>query len=730
MPSPGTVLAGSYDHYLVALSVVIAMCASYTALDFAGRVTTAKGRSRLVWLTGGASTMGLGIWAMHYIGMLAYTLPVPTLYDWPTVLLSLIAAILASAVSLFVVSQRQMDVWRAVAGSVLMGAGIAAMHYIGMDAMRLAAKCHFSVSIVSLSVLLAIIISFVGLWLVHRAREETKVIIWQKVASAVVIGAAIPVMHYTGMAAASFTAAEETGDLSHTVSISVLGSVGIAIVTMLVLSLAVLTSAFSRRYHAQALELETAAAEAEAANRAKSTFLSTMSHEIRTPLNAILGYAQLMSRDPTLGMEAKTNLKIIGRSGEHMLALINDVLDMSKIEADRVELNSVTFNLPRLLDHLAVMFRLRAEAKALRFETLVDGESVVYVVADEAKISQVLINLLGNAIKFTKRGQIKLHATLGQRSANGLWLSVRVEDTGSGITDEEQKKLFEPFSQTKGGLNAREGTGLGLAISRRYARLMGGDVTVTSNPGSGSIFQLEIPIERGNARGAIRRSVPRRVIRIRAGTLLPRILVVDDQIESRDWLMKLLTSIGFSVRGAENGEAAIRNWREWNPRLILMDVHMPVMDGLEATRIIKADPRGKETVIVTLTASAMDDDLRTISQSAADDFLAKPCREDELLEKMGALLNIAYEYEEMSEDESQPLAGVAALSAEGLRQLPLELVEELRNATSSGNKKLLDKLILKVRETEDAGSAQALKELADKYEYDALTRLLEEACRR
>jgi len=730
MPSPGTVLAGSYDHYLVALSVVIAMCASYTALDFAGRVTIAKGRSRLVWLTGGASTMGLGIWAMHYIGMLAYTLPVPTLYDWPTVLLSLIAAILASAVSLFVVSQRQMDVWRAVAGSVLMGAGIAAMHYIGMDAMRLAAKCHFSVSIVSLSVLLAIIISFVGLWLVHRAREETKVIIWQKVASAVVIGAAIPVMHCTGMAAASFTAAEETGDLSHTVSISVLGSVGIAIVTMLVLSLAVLTSAFSRRYHAQALELETAAAEAEAANRAKSTFLSTMSHEIRTPLNAILGYAQLMSRDPTLGMEAKTNLKIIGRSGEHLLALINDVLDMSKIEADRVELNSVTFNLPRLLDHLAVMFRLRAEAKALRFETLVDGESVVYVVADEAKISQVLINLLGNAIKFTKRGQIKLHATLGQRSANGLWLSVRVEDTGSGITDEEQKKLFEPFSQTKGGLNAREGTGLGLAISRRYARLMGGDVTVTSNPGSGSIFQLEIPIERGNARGAIRRSVPRRVIRIRAGTLLPRILVVDDQIESRDWLMKLLTSIGFSVRGAENGEAAIRNWQEWNPRLILMDVHMPVMDGLEATRIIKADPRGKETAIVTLTASAMDDDLRTISQSAADDFLAKPCREDELLEKMGALLNIAYEYEEMSEDESQPLAGVAALSAEGLRQLPLELVEELRNATSSGNKKLLDKLILKVRETEDAGSAQALKELADKYEYDALTRLLEEACRR
>ena len=210
----------------------------------------------------------------------------------------------------------------------------------------------------------------------------------------------------------------------------------------------------------------------------------------------------------------------------------------------------------------------------------------------------------------------------------------------------------------------------------------------------------------------------------------PRILVVDDQFENRDWLMKLLTSIGFSVRGADNGEAAIRSWEEWNPRLILMDVHMPVMDGLEATRRIKADPRGKETVIVVLTASAMDDDRRAVLQSGADDFLTKPCREDELLEKMRALLNIAYDYEEMSGNESEPAAGVSALSAERLGQLPLELVEELRNATLSGNKRLLDKLILKVRETGDAGSAHALQELADNYEYDALTQLLEEACRR
>ncbi len=479
----------------------------------------------------------------------------------------------------------------------------------------------------------------------------------------------------------------------------------------------------SQQLQAANAQLLQAKADAEAANRAKSTFLSTMSHEIRTPMNAILGYAQLMLRDPDLEADAKANLKIIGRSGDHLLALINDVLDMSKIEAGRTELAPVTFNLSRTLDDLAAMFRLRAEAKALRFEMLVERESVIYVVADEGKIRQVLINLLGNAIKFTQLGHIKLQVTLEERKGGQLWLSARVEDTGLGIAEEDQKKLFASFSQIRSGLDSLKGTGLGLAISRQYARLMGGDISVASKLGSGSVFRLEIPIGRGEAGVALKTSPARRVVALRAGQEAPKILVVDDHPDNRDWLMKLLRSIGFSVQSADNGEAAIQSWAEWSPRLILMDVHMPVMDGIEATRRIKSDSRGRQTVIVALTASAMDEDRRRVSESGADDFLAKPCHEDELLEKMRALLNIAFDYEEASgaEDESHP--GVVALSADRLGQLPRELIKEIRRATLSGNKKLLNELILKVP---DRDSAQALQELADKYEYDALARLMEE----
>jgi PAS domain S-box-containing protein len=249
-------LIGSYNYALVALSVLIAMFASYAALDLASRVAAAGGWTRAVWLLGGAGAMGTGIWSMHYIGMLAFVLPVPMAYHWPTVLLSLLAAILASVVALGVVSRQKMGTSRAVAGSVLMGAGIASMHYIGMAAMRLPAICQFNSSLVVVSVVFAVLISFAAIWITFHFRDEKKGIGWEKLAGAVVMGAAIPVMHYTGMAAASFTPSGTPADLSHAVSISTLGTAGIAAVTFVVLGLALLTSWVDRRFAAQTLELQ------------------------------------------------------------------------------------------------------------------------------------------------------------------------------------------------------------------------------------------------------------------------------------------------------------------------------------------------------------------------------------------------------------------------------------------------------------------------------------------
>jgi signal transduction histidine kinase/FixJ family two-component response regulator len=486
----------------------------------------------------------------------------------------------------------------------------------------------------------------------------------------------------------------------------------------------------NRQLHDANAQLLQAMAGAEAANRAKSTFLSTMSHEIRTPMNAILGYTQLMLRDSSLGTGTKENLNIISRSGAHLLTLINDVLDMSKIEAGGTEIDPITFSLPRLTEDLTEMFKLRARAKTLAFDVSVDGEAAPYIVTDEGKTRQILINLLGNAVKFTQQGSIKLHITLERRKADRLWMSASVEDTGMGITEEGRAKLFQPFSQIRNGLEDLKGTGLGLVISRRYARLLGGDITVTSVPGIGSTFKFEIPIERGDSTVTVLRPVSRRVVAVQTAQEPPRILIVDDRLENRDWLMKLLKSIGFDVQTADNGEVAVKIWKAWSPQLILMDVHMPVMDGLVATRKIKSHPQGRETIVIGLSASALSEDRRAVVQCGADGFVSKPCQEDELLETIRGHLNISYEYEGL-EDAQIPAVDLAGtLSVGKLTPLPLPLLEEIRDAVLTGDKQLLDKLLLRVRETGIGEPGDALQKLSDSYEYDTMTQLLEEACRR
>ena len=297
-------------------------------------------------------------------------------------------------------------------------------------------------------------------------------------------------------------------------------------------------------------------------------------------------------------------------------------------------LNAAMFDFPGLLAELEALFRLRVEEKNLRFEVVQDGERVGRIIADEGKIRQVLINLLGNAVKFTEHGSIKLRVTAEQRADGRAWLSARVEDTGVGIAPEEQGKLFHAFEQTQSGVDIQSGTGLGLAISREYAVLMGGGLTVSSEVGVGTIFHFEIPFETGSADAVVKETVHRRVIGLQPGQPVQRLLIVDDQRTNRDWLNKLLTSIGFLVREADNGKAAMRVWEEWRPQLILMDIRMPVMNGLDATRGIRAHANGGEPVIIALSASALEQDRRTVMDSGVDDFLSKPCREEVVMESI------------------------------------------------------------------------------------------------
>jgi signal transduction histidine kinase/CheY-like chemotaxis protein len=397
------------------------------------------------------------------------------------------------------------------------------------------------------------------------------------------------------------------------------------------------TELLELKVHERTLQLEEAEARAIDANRAKSVFLANMSHELRTPLNAVIGFAQLMARSRTLNDADRENLSVIRRGGEHLLGLINDVLSISKIEAGKLSAERRPFDARELIGGVAEMIRARTEATGLALVADVSQAFPPAVLGDEGKLRQVLINLLGNAVKFTETGTIAVRASWGAGRA-----TFEVSDTGQGIDEDEIAKLFQPFVQTASGRQAKEGTGLGLVITQQLIRLMGGQIAVQSRRGEGTTFRFDIELPGATER--VIRHEAKRVIGLAAGER-NRIAVVDDTRDNRVLLRKLLESVGFEVRDAANGQDAVELWRTWHPDLIFMDQRMPVMDGSEATRIIRVAENDTHTPIIALTASVFEHERESILLNGADEFVVKPFAEETIFDVIARHVGVRFIFE-------------------------------------------------------------------------------------
>ncbi|HEY9615438.1 MAG TPA: ATP-binding protein, partial [Microcoleaceae cyanobacterium] len=481
---------------------------------------------------------------------------------------------------------------------------------------------------------------------------------------------------------------------------------------------------------------------AEAANLAKSTFLANMSHELRTPLNVILGFAQVMTHDPALTPNQQVDLQTIRRSGDHLLSLINDVLDLSKIEAGHYVIEAAGFDLIALLHSLRTMLAERASSKRLHLYFDISPEVPQFVVADVQKLRQILLNLLSNAIKFTNQGRVVLtvrqseasqqkpQTTLSCSSASTV-LVFAVEDTGCGIAPEEISTIFDAFVQAQAGQRSQSGTGLGLTISRKLLELMGGEISVHSTLGQGSTFSFTLPLYPTNGVNVPPEQSDRLVIGLVPGQSHRRILVVDDQAENRSLLVRLLTQLGVEVREASNGQDAIQIWQQWQPDLTWMDIRMPGMDGYEATKQIRAMEQGQASIIIALTAQASQSDRTLALAAGCNDYISKPFQEATLFLKMAEYLGLEYLYAEPESSSESSLVTLPTTQTTTamtidliqLTALPNHWLDRLEDAAICGYDHVINELTAQLP-SELTPLADYLRELARQYRFEDILQWL------
>ncbi|WP_082879674.1 PAS domain-containing protein [Methylomonas methanica] len=454
---------------------------------------------------------------------------------------------------------------------------------------------------------------------------------------------------------------------------------------------------------------------AEAANKAKSVFLANMSHELRTPMNAILGFSGLLRRDPQLTEKQRENLDIINRSGEHLLTLINDVLEVAKIEAGRLKLEIAPFDLGSMVRDVTEMMQIRAQEKSLLLVLDQSSEFPRYIKGDEARIRQIIINLINNAVKCTEQGGVTLR--LGVKNNARQHLLVEVEDTGPGIAQEDQQRLFEPFVQL-GDADAQQGTGLGLTITRQFVQMMGGGITVESTLGKGAVFRVDLPLALASADEILGAEIrkPGEVVGLSPGQPRYRIMIVEDQRENQLLLTQLMADIGLEVKVVENGQQCLESFQDWRPALIWMDRRMPVMDGIEATKRLRQLPEGQTVKIVAVTASAFNEQQQEMFDVGMDDFVRKPYRFDEIYDCLARQLGVQYIY---ADKHPTYITGVEPLTAEMLTALPQELRSELINALESLEQEHIGTIIGQVLPY-DLILYKTLMRLAENFDYPTI----------
>jgi NO-binding membrane sensor protein with MHYT domain/CheY-like chemotaxis protein/nitrogen-specific signal transduction histidine kinase len=637
-------LTGYYETPLVLISILVAIVASYSALSLAGRVTEATGRTRFAWTLGGAIAMGSGIWAMHFVGMLAFRLPIPVAYDVPITLVSLVLPIAASGLALWQVSRTNLGPVRLGVSAVIMGVGINAMHYTGMAAMRMQPGIVYDPLLFALSVLIAVGASALALWIAFRLRRSTPDVWMPRLVAAAVMGCAIVGMHYTGMAAANFPAdsicmAARVG--VHRDSLATL----VVLATFCVLGLALIASVFDARLEANArilamsqatsaerqhlLERERIARdEAERLSALKDEFLATLSHELRTPLNAILGWAGMLQRGVKDEATLKRALETIERNARAQGKLIDDLLDMSRIISGTVRLDVQTVDPSRIVEAALGTVHPAAAAKmiALRADLGREpGNLPLEVRADPGRLQQVMWNLLANAVKFTPPGGT-VQVLLGRDGNDAV---IRVIDSGIGIAPDFLPYVFDRFRQQDASISRQHGgLGLGLSIARQLVELHGGTIAVDSaGAHTGTTFTVRLPLARPSA------------VAVPGTGVLPathmgkddladltgvRVLVIDDAPDTLDVLEQILSFSGAATMTAPGAGAALALLEREVPDVIVSDVGMPEVDGFELMRRIRRRTATADIPAIALTAFTRQDDRAKALQAGFTDYLAKP----------------------------------------------------------------------------------------------------------